>query len=89
MDEIRDQFGTDAIHIALDGRELDPSGWPGLTQSRNMGRYWELRCEGNPQDILRLAMQQGPIKQFAIIHPTLQDIFVRLARPNPEEMRHE
>lgn len=89
LEQIRDQFGTDSIHVALDGKELDPKGWHGIAHARNMGKYWELRCDCDPQEILLKTMQQGPVRQFSIIHPTLQDIFVRLARPSEEDMRRE
>ena len=44
-----------------------------------------MRFEGNAHGILREAVQLGELDHFEIIHPTLHDIFVRIAQPDLDQ----
>jgi len=56
---------------------------------RESSRYLELRGVRDTQTLIRTAMEHGEVNHFEIIHPTLHDIFVRIARPQPEEMLNQ
>ena len=62
----------------LNGRLTD---LPGVLNVTDFGKYQELRVEKDcdSQRLLATLMQRGPVSHFEIAHPTLQDIFVRVA----------
>ncbi len=85
--QIRSQYGVDTLRVRLAGgasvREL-----PGVESITHFGQYQELRCaaEVDSQQILRAIADIGRVELFEIAHPTLQDIFVRIASPGAESM---
>lgn len=85
---IRDQYGSDTIRLEYEegsGPE-DPSTIPGVLGVRRLGRVSELRFEGDTQPILEEAMKHGRVRRFEVVHPSLHDIFVRIAQPKEEDM---
>jgi ABC-type uncharacterized transport system ATPase subunit len=50
----------------------------------------ELRLDrqADPQDVLAALMRRGKVMHFEVAHPSLQDIFVRIARPEAAEEHH-
>jgi len=54
----------------------------------DFGQYQELRLEQgvDPQRVLADLMTVGRVELFEIAHPSLQDIFVRIASPDRESM---
>jgi ABC-2 type transport system ATP-binding protein len=81
--EIRQRYGEDMIRLRL----AESDGWnpervPGVEFCRDIGQSWELRYSGDSQELLREAMQHGRVEQFERTHPSLHDIFVRIARPS-------
>jgi ABC-2 type transport system ATP-binding protein len=85
--EIRAHYGTDSIRLRLaEGAPLEPGTLPGVTHAREWGRDWELRFQGDPQVVLRAALERGAVERFEIASPSLHDIFVRIANPTAEEI---
>jgi ABC-2 type transport system ATP-binding protein len=87
LEEIQDAYGSDTLRVHLDGAaSLDDL--PGVARVTDLGRWQELRLEpkADPQRILAELMQRGRVRHFELARPTLHDIFVRIARPAPEEM---
>src|SRR5262249_18604445 len=82
LETIQHQFGEDTLHVRMDDHvALD--GLPGVTKVTDFGRHQELRCErgADPQRVLSALMQRGRVLHFELAHPTLHDIFVRIAAP--------
>lgn len=82
LDEIQGTYGQDTIRMRFrDGTQPAEAALPGVSQVRHLGRYWEMRCKGSPVEILRAAVGMGEVDHFEVVHPSLHDIFVRIAQP--------
>src|SRR5205823_3380751 len=82
LESIQDAYGSDTVRVLVEGRPgLDDL--PGVVKVTDFGRWQELRLErgSDPQALLVQLMQRGPVRHFELARPTLQDIFVRIARP--------
>ena len=89
LESIQDAYGSDTVRVQLEGRpELERL--PGVVKVTDLGRSQELRLEpgADPQRLLALLMERGPVRHFEMTRPTLQDIFVRIARPTAEDSPH-
>ena len=82
---IRGRYGADTLRLrcAASGdtlREL-----PGVIAVSDSGNVKELRLRpgSDPQAILHSLLSQGPIDLFEVAHPSLRDIFIRIASPEP------
>ncbi|MCC5842337.1 MAG: ATP-binding cassette domain-containing protein [Opitutales bacterium] len=79
---IRRQYGSDTILLDVENPEaflrVRPSGVEIL---RETPHGFELRAPPDSQDLLRRAMAVTTVTRFEVVHPTLHDIFVRIARP--------
>ena len=85
LDDIQNQYGQDSLRLRFrDG--TDPDGrLDGVSHIRNLGRFHEMRFQGEPHQILKQAAGLGELDHFEITHPSLHDIFVRIAQPDPED----
>jgi ABC-2 type transport system ATP-binding protein len=84
LESIQDAYGSDTVRVHLDGpAALDDL--PGVVKVTDLGRCQELRLapQADTQAILTCLMQRGRLRHFEISRPTLHDIFVRIARPDP------
>jgi len=83
---IQEQYGTDTIRIATNGGLAVLDGLPGVTKVRDLGQMQELRMERgcDPQQVLRAIVARTSVTSFAVVKPSLQDIFVRIAGPAAE-----
>jgi len=54
----------------------------------NFGRWQELRLErgAHSQPVLAALIARGTVRHFEISHPSLHDIFVRIADPSPSSL---
>jgi ABC-2 type transport system ATP-binding protein len=79
---IQRNYGADTVRLRF-SEEVNLAGQEvsGIRQARFLGRYWEARCDGEPSAILQSLSKLGPLEHFEVIHPSLHDIFVRIARP--------
>jgi ABC-type uncharacterized transport system ATPase subunit len=61
------------------------NGLPGVLKVVDFGNFQELRTapETDPQAILAALVQRGRVQHFEVTHPSLHDIFVRIASPEP------
>lgn len=95
---IQQTYGQDTIHVQLDGVHRNGSdlhdfnsafaGLPGVTKVTDLGNVQELRTDpsADPQRILAALMDRGRVSHFQIAHPSLHEIFVRIATPTREEV---
>ncbi|MBX3227650.1 MAG: ATP-binding cassette domain-containing protein [Labilithrix sp.] len=82
LEQIQDAHGEDTIRVKLDG---SPSlgDLPGVSAVTDFGKLQQLRIEPgtDPQRILAELVKRGTVRHFELARPSLQEIFVRIARP--------
>lgn len=80
VDEIRDSFGTNTIKVAFEGRlPVQPSLYSVRTE-HNMAELTPADGVAT-QDILAFLIKQGVVlREFTIDRPSLNDIFIRVAK---------
>jgi ABC-2 type transport system ATP-binding protein len=90
LDQIKSEYGQDIIRVAMTGISADLRGLPGVTGVNDFGRRQELRIEpsADTQAILAELSRRGRITHFELAQPSLHDIFVRIARPESEDIVH-
>lgn len=86
LESIQDRYGSDTVRVRLDGAAVDFARVPGVAHVTDFGRLQELRLTAgaDPQVVLAELMARGTVRHFELTRPTLQDIFVRIARPAQE-----
>jgi ABC-2 type transport system ATP-binding protein len=84
---IQASYGSDIIQVSVEGGAGALDGLPGIDQVRDLGQLQELRmapgCDA--QRVLHALAARTAITTFAAVKPSLHDIFVRIAGPQPEE----
>ncbi|MHB8862769.1 MAG: ABC transporter ATP-binding protein, partial [Pirellulaceae bacterium] len=86
---IQAQYGNDTIRVRIHAINGRLENLAGVAHVNDFGPYKELRMSpgADPQGILRQLMGLGSLEHFELARPSLHDIFVRIARPAPEEMK--
>jgi ABC-2 type transport system ATP-binding protein len=86
LEAIQDAYGSDTVHVRME-ENLPLGALPGVAGVTDFGRWQELRLQPgtDAQTILAELMRRGRVRQFELARPTLHDIFVRIARPEPEK----
>lgn len=86
LETIQDQYGRDTLRVRLDGG-ASLEGIDGVAKVTDFGRLQELRLApgADPQRVLAELMKRGPVVHFELTRPSLHEIFVRIARPEPGE----
>lgn len=87
--EIRQGYGSDTLRVSVQGVASSAMAEiPGVSGVRDMGHVQELRLErdANEQSMLARLMDMGRVLRFELVQPSLQDVFVRIARPADGEL---
>ena len=87
LESIQDRYGTDTLRVKVEGNGFDPRTIPGVEKVIDFGRLQELRIsqQTDTQDVLAELMRFGRVTHFELTTPSLHDIFVRIARPEPKD----
>jgi ABC-2 type transport system ATP-binding protein len=90
LSDIQDQYGDDTIRVRITDDAGVLEQIPGVDRVNNYGRLQELRMNNgtDSQVILAAIMARTKVMHFEVTKPSLHDIFVRIARPAPEEVAH-
>jgi len=89
LNEIQSQYGTDTIRVRVDGPVDLLRTLPGVTAVNDYGQLQEVRFTGDAQALLSALVARVSVHHFEVTRPSLHDIFVRIARPTPDELREE
>ncbi|MEY3001072.1 MAG: Daunorubicin/doxorubicin resistance ATP-binding protein DrrA [Verrucomicrobiota bacterium] len=85
LESIQNTYGADTVRMRFrDQFDLQSASVEGMGAVRHLGRFWEARCADEPWRLLPRLARLGQLEHFEVIHPSLQDIFVRIARPEQE-----
>jgi ABC-2 type transport system ATP-binding protein len=88
LQSIQDAYGRDTVRVQIDGQPVSLTGLPGVLNSVDFGNYQELRMapQTDTNRLLSALLTRGPVRHFELAHPTLHDIFVRIAAPDAKDL---
>jgi ABC-2 type transport system ATP-binding protein len=87
--EIRHDYGMDTLRVDVEGIGApEMQRLTGVAGVRDLGQVQELRLDtgADEQQVLAELMQRGRVRCFEVKQPSLQDIFIRIARPQAEDL---
>lgn len=86
---IQASYGSDTIRVAIEGSTSALNDLPGIDRINDLGQLQELHmapgCDA--QRVLHVLAARAAIQAFAVVKPSLHDIFVRIANPQPGEIK--
>ena len=85
LQSIQDQYGADTVRVRTATGSAALAGIPGVESVNDFGQLQEVRLAGDPQAFLSCLAARTAVYQFEITRPSLQDIFVRIARPQEQD----
>ncbi len=90
LKSIQDTYGSDTVRVHLDGNTGPLDDIPDVVKVADFGNWQELRLErgADTQRLLAALMARGKVRHFELAHPSLHDIFVRIAGPGVEVNQH-
>jgi ABC-2 type transport system ATP-binding protein len=88
LTEIQDKYGTDTILLQTEAGIKILQDIPGIEKINDFGQVQEIRIGENvdTQDILKAIVQKTKVYKFEITKPSLNDIFIRIASPDKDEV---
>jgi ABC-2 type transport system ATP-binding protein len=89
LEDIQQRYGHDTIRVRTSGGAAALAGIAEIESINDHGNYQDVRLKGDSQAFLQRLVQKATVQQFEITKPSLQDIFVRIARPSAEDLRSE
>lgn len=84
---IQSSYGADTVRLRVEGGGEAWRGLAGVELVRDFGHSQEVRCGGDPQDLLKALTARTRVQLFEVAKPSLHDIFIRIATPPPEEVQ--
>jgi ABC-2 type transport system ATP-binding protein len=81
LESIQDQYGADTVRVRTSTGTAALVDMPDVEAVNDFGQMQEVRLKGDPQAFLARLTQRAAVYQFEVTRPTLQDIFVRIAKP--------
>jgi len=83
LESIQRQFGDDTIRVDAEDGAAVLAALPHVEKVRDHGRVQEVRIarDADPQEVLQALAARTRVSSFAIVKPSLEDIFVRIAGP--------
>ena len=86
LESIQEQYGKDTVRLRLEGGAGALHGMSAVDRVMDMGRYQEVRINGDAHDFLTELVQKTRIQLFEETRPSLHDIFIRIASPEEGEL---
>jgi ABC-2 type transport system ATP-binding protein len=81
LESIQDQYGADTVRVRTSTGAAALVGMPDVEAVNDFGQMQEVRLTGDPQAFLARLSQRAAVYHFEVTRPSLQDIFVRIAKP--------
>ena len=81
LDDIQAQYGFDTVRVRTAGGASALAGLAGVKAVNDYGQLQEVQLTGDPQRFLHDLAARTAVSHFEISRPSLNDIFVRIARP--------
>jgi ABC-2 type transport system ATP-binding protein len=84
LDEIQSRYGQDTIRVRTAAGPAAIERLPGIEAVTDFGNYQEVRYTGDPQALLTSLIARTTVQHFEVTKPSLNDIFIRIARPSAD-----
>jgi ABC-2 type transport system ATP-binding protein len=84
LHDIQERFGADTVRVRTAAGAQALAGFPEVEAINDFGQIQEVRLRGDPQAFLQHLVARTAVYQFEIARPSLEDIFVRIARPQEQ-----
>jgi ABC-2 type transport system ATP-binding protein len=81
LESIQDQYGVDTVRIRTSAGAAALDGLPEVESVNDFGQLQEVRLRGDAQAFLSRLAARTAVYHFEVTRPSLQDIFVRIAKP--------
>ena len=81
LESIQDQYGADTVRVRTSTGAAALVGMPDVEAVNDFGQMQEVRLTGDPQAFLARLSQRAAVYHFEVTRPSLQDVFVRIAKP--------
>jgi ABC-2 type transport system ATP-binding protein len=85
---IQSGYGADTVRLRVEGGAGALRGMEGVQLVRDLNQWQEVRCAGDPQELLKALAARTRVHLFEVARPSLHDIFIRIAAPAPGEVNH-
>ena len=87
LTSIQEKFGTDTIRVQTEMGAAALTDLRGVEKVNDLGAIQELKMEkhADSQEVLQAIMGKTKVLRFELASPSLNDIFIRIARPDNTE----
>jgi ABC-2 type transport system ATP-binding protein len=82
LESIQDEYGADTVRVRTSQGVAALAGLPDVESVNDFGQMQEVRLNGDPQGFLARLTERAAVYHFEVTRPSLQDIFVRIAKPD-------
>ena len=88
ISEVKARFGKNTIQLDIEGDGTFVSSLAGVKDVINFNNYLELKLDekADTNSILKAVAQKVTVRRFAIMEPSLYDIFIDTAKVDPSEL---
>jgi ABC-2 type transport system ATP-binding protein len=84
LHEIQERYGADTVRVRTAAGAQALAGLPEVDAINDFGQIQEVRLRGDAQAFLQHLVMRTAVYHFEIARPSLEDIFVRIARPQEQ-----
>jgi ABC-2 type transport system ATP-binding protein len=86
MESIQANYPANRVRVGIAGENQTLPDLSGVSEMEQAGKFFEftLNDTGQSQAVLQALAAKRELTHFEIVRPSLHDIFVRIARPEPE-----
>ena len=83
LESIQEKFGQDTLRVQTEMGLSSLEGIQGIERINDFGQIQEIKMEkyADSQEVLRAILSKTKVFKFELTSPSLNDIFIRIARP--------
>jgi ABC-2 type transport system ATP-binding protein len=85
LEEIQARYAVDTVRVRIEGGASLLERMADVESVNDYGRLQEVRLRGSPQQFLARLSAHTTVQHFEVSRPSLHDIFVRIAKPDPQD----
>jgi len=86
LEDIQAEYGADTVRVRTAAGAAALEGMSEVEAINDYGQLQEIRLRNDPQQFLARLVARTPVYHFEITRPSLHDIFVRIARPQEQDV---